>query len=1050
MSSGGNVFAQMDAQDAGAPPPAPTGNVFSDMDAQDARPPGATAGSLAKNFAIGPISNLTGLAGAIPETMETILHPVDTIVRNVKALATGQPQYDPYAPDLVTKAINSNLGPLNPDAIPQNTPAERIARGIGGGLTAAFAPEAEGLTVGKMLANAFVGASAGAVATGAAEVVPAPFKPIVGILGGLAGGLAAHGTIEGVRAGAGAVSDLAAPVMARFSDEAAKTQAGAVLANRATSPGTVLDMLNTPTIAPADAVAQANQRLTQLATASSPPGGLGSTAAGRALTPEEVTERNFLQNNIDDPDALAKAQGKRLQPEIVPGSQPTSFQLTGDAGLGELERETETKNSGLFTTRIAEQNAARIKSLQDLQQGGDPNVVAAVLRSQFDDLDATTQAHVDSLMKNAEIARTNLEASNVAQTGRLTSKAQGAAQNIGGMATPDEYGGMLRQANTEADDAAAKRESGLWTAIDPNGDLTGNMIVSKTAGNEITGAMPKTAKPLSGEENAIFDTVKALPDLAPVQDLIALRSRVSSEMRLQNSPQGDAQSLRRLTQLRGAIQDNLNNTISEKIANEAGNVSRGTLAPEDTTLAKLKEWQNEFYAKRDATASGDVGAATARAPAGGAATQAVGADGTVVPPAGGPASAAGPEGLPGNAPTFDTAGAERLAAASGATKERARTFKLGPVGQILAKAGASDLYRIPEAQTPQRFFHPGQNGFNDMQALYRSIGQDKAVPIIQDYAAMSLRRAAMREDGTLDPRKYQQWMAKHTDSLRALPPSTRAMFGTAARATSELQSATKAGAQALKDQVATAAKTISDAQRTRSLTLKNAQAGAIGRLIGAPDGDAVTRMVGGMFNKNTSVSDFKELARIAQKSPLAMDGLRQAVADHITRNFVSNADTIKGDSLQTFVKNNRASLNTVLKPEQIKAVDALISDIKRSNQTVKIPGQSNTAQDLTGLRANDKKMPPMFKLAIDALGAQLGGAAGFAAAHLLQTMREAGVNRVDELVTKAILNPPVMRDLLSRVPPQGNPQSVLSLGRALRATVTSGTVAALASQNSGR
>src|SRR5581483_8066880 len=50
--------------------------------------------------------------------------------------------------------------------------------------------------------------------------------------------------------------------------------------------------------------------------------------------------------------------------------------------------------------------------------------------------------------------------------------------------------------------------------------------------------------------------------------------------------------------------------------------------------------------------------------------------------------------LAGRAPNFDAAAGQRLAAATAATKARATNFGQPPVSNVLAKAGASDLYRM--------------------------------------------------------------------------------------------------------------------------------------------------------------------------------------------------------------------------------------------------------------------------------------------------------------------------------------------------------------------
>jgi hypothetical protein len=54
--------------------------------------------------------------------------------------------------------------------------------------------------------------------------------------------------------------------------------------------------------------------------------------------------------------------------------------------------------------------------------------------------------------------------------------------------------------------------------------------VSSAAG-QISQSIPRTARPMSGEEAAIFDTAQNLPAITPFNEMTALRSRISTAMR---------------------------------------------------------------------------------------------------------------------------------------------------------------------------------------------------------------------------------------------------------------------------------------------------------------------------------------------------------------------------------------------------------------------------------------------------------------------------------------------------------------------------------------
>ena len=163
-----------------------------------------------------------------------------------------------------------------------------------------------------------------------------------------------------------------------------------------------------------------------------------------------------LDKAITDPDAVDRALTPGpMQPgvapnyEMVPGSAPTSFQLTGDLGLGQLERQQRNLNPAPFIARDAEQNVARVGTLQDIQPTGSPADVAASFRQMRQALDRRTQAQVDA----------------------LTPAAQDANAAMGGHGTADATGYALRQPLTEARAAVKADEDRLWGAVNQDGVL---------------------------------------------------------------------------------------------------------------------------------------------------------------------------------------------------------------------------------------------------------------------------------------------------------------------------------------------------------------------------------------------------------------------------------------------------------------------------------------------------------------------------------------------------------------------------------------------------
>lgn len=1000
--------------------------------AAPATTPAPADGGIIANMIAGPVEAVTGTLGMLADAVNPVPYVKQSIADlhhalsgDLKGKSVGDILTQHNAEDAASHQaghiINQGLGIVgaNPEDVPATTTGSKIARAVSGGaVMGLLAPEAEGLTVGRILSNMAVGAASGAGSLGAQSAVPEPYKNAAGLIGGVAAGVGAGLGIHAPAAAGSLAADAAAPLRAAGSDTAAADQAGSILNARATDPAAAQNA-----IAPRAPHEVFSDQLATGAPAQTPDGTSMRVVPNAAADGHEVEvtspagQVQTLGNPqpLSEEDAIAQATQMayptappvRPAPQLVAGSEPTTFQQTGDMGIGSLEREQATKNPDLFRQRAADQNAARVTALQDIQSGGDPNALAAGIRSNFDALDQATQSRVDAAMQDAE--------------------ARAAA--TGGQLTPEAYGEAARTAVTDAENGARTQERGLWKAVDPNDDLTGNTLATSQAAKDIQSRISPAAKPMAGEEAGSFAAAAELPALAPVQDLIALRSRVSTEMRNELTTNGSSPAYARLTQLRSAIQDNLSQTIGQEVARDDAAVARGTLAADDTTASRIQDWVNEYRTKQSAEAMG-TGSSGASEPAAGAAPSGLGGDGTGLPSAGGPTSAPGDQGLPGgvpvgeppppepvvasqnpNGPTFDDAAAARLLAATAATKQRAQTFGRGPIGQVAAKASDSSSFKLPDGRVPSKFFHPGPTGYSDMQALYTAVGEPKAAPIIADYAASSLRRAAMRDDGVLDPAKFERWSAAHQDSLRALPEDVRSRFADAAQATHTLNAVAMA----------------------RSVAMKDFAAGSIGRVMGLQTAEDISRTVGGILSSKTAVAEMTHLAAAARAAgPGAVQGLRQAVADHIANRLIGNTEIaasgiagIKADAFQTFVRSNRSALRQVFNDTEIDTMQRLAQDIqraKRSENAVKLPGQSNTAQDAVALARSGRAGVKTGRSILDTIGGILGFAfhgpigalAGAVGAHALQAMRETGITKVDDLLTQAMLNPPVAHALMAR------------------------------------
>jgi len=692
--------------------------------------------------------------------------------------------------------------------------------------------------------------------------------------------------------------------------------------------------------------------------------------------------------------------------EIVPGSTPTTFQQTGDMGLGQLERKVRTENPDDFIQRAAEQNAARSSAISGIQQTGSPADVATHFRGIRNALDTATEASVNQARQTAD--------QHIAA--------------MGGGGNAEAHGELIRGAAQAARDTAKENERSLWQAVDPDNKLVMPGTPIAAAAKRVEGELSKSAKPPEGEERAILDVAKQYTDKTPFRDVMDLRSRISTAMSEERRTSGFTPVYGRLVRLRGAVEDTIDRAVENQAKLDKQAVAQGRVPEEDTITANLTRMVNEFRARQNSgvAGSGGVSSTSSRGgPSGGvgpirAGSQAAGEAGL----------APGDQGISGT--PLDAAAAERLRIASAATRQRATTFDQGATGAVLRPGPRQGEYRTPDSLVPSKIFHPGPNGGEDVRSYVNAVGADQAVPAIADYAAFSLKRSAQRADGSIDTAKALAWAKQHDAALAELPAAVRSRLANPGRAEEAVTAAVAARKQRM------------DAFDHSELA----------KVMGDDNSDVV-RQVGSIFNSRDAVSRMQQLAAAADRNPAAKAGLRRAVIEHIRSQYLSNAEagttgasTLKSDAFQTFMRTKTDVLAQVFEPQEIGALRAVATDLQRANRTInatKLAGGSNTAQDTAHRAALDGTI--LNRIAIEAAAATAGHAAtqsvgggvlGWLGARTVSALRDAGISHVDDLVKEAMLNPELARALLQKVPKPSDKGAIERIVRAAKQIAISG------------
>ena len=156
------------------------------------------------------------------------------------------------------------------------------------------------------------------------------------------------------------------------------------------------------------------------------------------------------------------------------------------------------------------------------------------------------------------------------------------------------------------------------------------------------------------------------------------------------------------------------------------------------------------------------------------------------------------------------------------------------------------------------------------------------------------------------------------------------------------------------------------------------------------------------------------------------------------------------------MRGNQGALGVIFSPDELENLGAIAADLRRSNRSVtalKLPGGSNTPQDLAADGASN--LGQLMRLArlhgqhsigmsigaslgstFGPVGAIVGGFLGHAAGVKIAAFKNAGFSRVDQILKEAMLNPDLAGALLKRASQMPERGSAVALAHALRRSAT--------------
>ena len=729
---------------------------------------------------------------------------------------------------------------------------------------------------------------------------------------------------------------------------------------------------------------------------------VGSAASRLTERGQRAAAGTLLRDAVrGDPEEVARI-AERAEP-FIPGGSRMASEATGDIGLESLDRARRTADPDGYGNRflkwLSDNQANRHQYIQGLQDG-DPMAVKSSVNRLFDDMNEAWDIAEDSARQGVRWTTDDI--------GRGVD-----AETIG----PDMLALLERQQR-----AARAASSRIFDALERRNR---NMEVGPLKAGRAQvyrGLTPEELTGVTKAEQEIGRFITGYGDVVPFNRVRALEKKLTDAMATERSANGKSQAWRRLSLTKDALRNALSAAALTTAEREAQAVARGRMKEQDTLAAVLRGVEADIGAEISDAFRGvrDVGGVAGSAPVSGAgvgagdgAAGAAGAGLGKAPPVRYlPAANRPPRPSPADPPVANFTDRDRadLRRATEGWRDQARTFEKGSVGQALGTDGRGD-FRLNASAVPSRFFRAKEQGGNTMDQFLEAAGP-RGQAMARDYAIERMWSATADRNGNIDPDKLAKWRENHGPALSRI------------EGLSDQLVSVEGAQRALADVAADRARAVKDFQKTMA-----------GKLLGVEDPGEVGRVVTGALARPDGAAKMRQMVSAVQHDPDALDGLRKSVLDEI-----HDKKNVDGATFRNYLRNNRAALEVVFTPDQMKALDAIDLDIaarQHATTAQQIPGGPNTARDLAramAVRSKDREqgVSLLSILAGAFAGNVVWGAEGAAATagaiagtealrRVWRRMKNAGMNNVDDLIDRAMFDPKLLAELLRAAPPNPGP-----------------------------
>ncbi len=588
---------------------------------------------------------------------------------------------------------------------------------------------------------------------------------------------------------------------------------------------------------------------------------------------QRVGAGTILRNAATDAEGVANAPiGEGVGPQML-------ADIKADPGIARAEAVADKIGGPRAKDLIAQtrdnQAAARRGLVASLgNPEGDNSVISSTLQSHLDNLQATHDAKVDAIRRQAEEAARNAPAGgNIEDISRDSLK-------------------RVHALDSELDRHFDK----AYKMIDPDKTMIVPVMPVRDFGLEMKNRPPRVEP---GAADPYIKAASEFSEVMPFSHLWDFDKQLTGAIS-RAARAGDTTGAGELQALKGVVKKTINSVPEDIHKRQGEQVRAGKMNPDDTLAAAIERQHAPFRATRAEGVSVGEGPQSVSDHGLEDGVRGVSGERGGVPRGGG--RTPGDQGMEGPPLQFmDPETAARLAEINKLYGTKAQKFDQGPVGDALRTKAFRDPntgeVRFNNELGATSAFVPGDKGAINVKAWLAADSSPQAINDLKTLAAQRLREESLK-DGVIDPRKFEAAKAKYHNALR------------------EVEDASPGFLKSFED-AASATEAISVAEKARTAALAETGKARASKLIGLESGEDLGNKISELIKAKDAYRQVNDFMGKIEHDPLALESARGVTANWIINNLdlavkdAANRPVLSGAKVEDLVRNKADALHRI-------------------------------------------------------------------------------------------------------------------------------------------